>query len=191
LNIAESLFRGEGDDSFADIVNGKVEGLATDKIRAWLTRMAVSPATSPRGAVFFNGQYQPLDEVSRQFWAGHPDKSSHQRLYLQRWTDRIMQDYMGQLNYLMQPVSPACCPTSSGPRDMTTRHLRASPTISNRLLVSTDSFTTCLRRLPEGTSTFLWENPSDRRPSWIPVRSLAPTRWSWTSSSTRVGRLRL
>jgi hypothetical protein len=64
LNIAESLFPGEGDDSFADIINGKVEGLATDKIRAWLTRMAVNPTTSPRGAVFFNGQYQPLDEVT-------------------------------------------------------------------------------------------------------------------------------
>jgi hypothetical protein len=64
LKLAESLFPGEGDDSFADIINGKVEGLATDKIRAWLTRMAVNPTTSPRGAVFFNGQYQPLDEVS-------------------------------------------------------------------------------------------------------------------------------
>jgi hypothetical protein len=26
---------------------------------------------------------------------------------MQRWTERIIQDYMNQLNYLMQPVSPA------------------------------------------------------------------------------------
>jgi hypothetical protein len=64
LNIAASLFSSvEGDDSFGDIVNGKVASLPVDKVRSWLKRMSISPETDPRGAVFLNGQYQPLDEV--------------------------------------------------------------------------------------------------------------------------------
>ena len=105
LNIAESLYPGDGDDSFSDVVEGKVGNLPTDKIRAWLSRTAVNSQNSPRGAVFFNGQYQPLDEVSRSRHVEAKPGAHVRPLTFQRWTDRIMQDYMGQLNYLMQPAS--------------------------------------------------------------------------------------
>jgi len=64
LSIAASLFSAvEGDDNFGDIINGKVSSLPVDKVRSWLKRMSITPETNTRGAVFLNGQYQPLDEV--------------------------------------------------------------------------------------------------------------------------------
>jgi hypothetical protein len=177
LNLAESLFPGEGDDSFADIINGKVEGLATDKIRAWLTRMAVNPTTSPRGAVFFNGQYQPLDEVSRVILAGE-DMSPNKRLSFFAAMDRSYHARLHGPDQLSDAASElsSLLPGVTRPRSLTTRPHRASSINLNRFPGSIASSTICPHRLPEEMSTSLWESLSDRRPSWILAKYLAPTR---------------
>lgn len=75
--------------SFKDIISGNSgpEGEQSDQdiqdVKAWLKRTATSKVTGLTGHVFLNGKHQPFNEM---------------------WTQTMMQDYMNQLSYLIQPV---------------------------------------------------------------------------------------
>jgi hypothetical protein len=77
--MAASLFASmteQGDNvvDFQAIINGKIDdtGFSLDKTRSWLERMAIDRRSNTKGAVFFNGQYQTLDEVSTRVCTGRP-----------------------------------------------------------------------------------------------------------------------